>query len=265
MTTIGAVDVLFQPAGGTCTSPETALLEMDEAGIAVAFIAPCTQLTCERQWACADSRLEDVARFLSASIRFAGLCGYNPFDAAESFREMESARALGFRGVFVQLNSFGLPLSDSRYYPLFAKASELQFPAMVQCSASEPAEARALRRIGRDFPELSLAIVPEEPTREVLEAVADFDRLNFVLNTSALVSLLHHGADLFNDGVMAGRCMWGSDGAPLLATLQDARSVTLPSFALNDILRANALRFFDTLPPHRLPRALDGSATVAER
>src|SRR5690348_10769999 len=138
MQPINATDVLFQPAGGACSEPEAALREMDEAGVAVAFVGPCTHLTCERQWACVDSRLEDVARFLRASIRFAAYCGYNPFDTAESFREMEAARALGFRGVYVRLSDFGLPLNDSRYYPLFAKCSELQFPAVVHCSTPEP-------------------------------------------------------------------------------------------------------------------------------
>ena len=261
----GAIDLLFRPAGGACSAPELSLSDMDEAGVAVAFLTPCTQLTCERQWACVDTRLEDVARYMTASIRFAGLCGYNPFDAAESFREMDAARALGFRGVFVQLSAFGLPLGDSRYYPMFAKASELQFPAVVQCSKSEPAEADTLRRIGRDFPDLSLAVAMVDAKREVFEAAADFESLSFVLNTTALAAICRRSADLLEDPLFTERCMWGSDGAPLTATLGEARALPISEIALPQVLHANALRFFESVPHSRLPRSLDESITTVER
>src|ERR1041384_2674576 len=111
---IGAVDVLYQPPRGTCMPPEEALAEMDAAGIAVALVSQCKQWSCERQWMCVDTRLEDVARFTRESVRFAGLAGYNPFDATESLREMEAARALGFRGSYFHAASFGVRLGDAR-------------------------------------------------------------------------------------------------------------------------------------------------------
>lgn len=263
-----AIDVLFQPAEGVCASPESALAAMDAAGIAVAFVAPCVKLTCERQWACVDTRLEDVARYLGASIRFAGLCGFNPFDAAESLREMHAARAMGFRGVFVQLGSFGLPLGDERYYPLFATASELQVPAVVQCSNSEMAEESVLRKIGRDFPELSLAVAPgtglsKSGWAELLDVAADFGGLSFVLGAAILRPLTFEHADLVSDERFSGRCMWGSSGATLASTLSEMTTLPIPSTALSAILRTNALRFFATEPPRA--RSVDISITAAER
>jgi predicted TIM-barrel fold metal-dependent hydrolase len=135
---IGAVDVLYQPPQGPCTPPAEALAEMDAAGVAVAMVSQCKQWSCERQWMCVDTRLEDVVAYTSASIRFAGLAGFNPFDVSESVREMEAARALGFRGAFVNVSNFGLRLSDARYYPLFAKSTELAQPVVVQVSLAEP-------------------------------------------------------------------------------------------------------------------------------
>src|SRR6185312_14969013 len=152
---------------------------------------------------------------------FAGLCGFNPFDSAESLREIHAARALGFRGVYVQLDSFGLPLGDARFYPLFATASELAVPAVVQCPANEPSLRRALRRIGRDFPELSLALALPDPQPEDLEVAGDFEGLNFALDTPTLASLCRSRAELFTDWRFADRCMWGSNGAPLPAALAD--------------------------------------------
>jgi predicted TIM-barrel fold metal-dependent hydrolase len=265
MTQVSTVDVLFQPAEGTCSSPESALAAMDAAGVAVAFLAPCTKLTCERQWACVDTRLEDVAKFLRASIRFAGLCGFNPFDSAESLREMHAARALGFRGVYVHLDSFGLPLGDARFYPLFATASELEVPAVVQCPANEASLGRVLRRIGRDFPELSLALALPHPQPEVLEAAGDFERLSFALDTATVASLSRSHAELFADWRFSERCMWGSNGAALQAGMAEVSALPLSPATLSAILRDNALRIFATTSPARNPRALDDSITAAER
>lgn len=270
MHSVSAIDVLFQPVEGVCGSPGAALAAMDAAGIAVAFVAPCVKLTCERQWACVDTRLEDVARYLGASIRFAGLCGFNPFDAAESLREMHAARAMGFRGVFVQLGSFGLPLGDERYYPLFATASELQVPAVVQCSDSETAKERVLRRIGRDFPELSLAIAPEAGLArsgwvELVDVAGEFDGLSFILDAAKLRPLAVEHGDLISDERFIERCMWGSSGAALSAALSEMTTLPIPPATLSAILRTNALRFFATEPPSRHARSLDASITTAER
>lgn len=265
MPPVAVIDVLFQPADGVCSSPETALAAMDAAGIAVAIISPCNRITCERQWACVDTRIEDVARFVRASIRFAGLCGYNPFDPADSLREMDATRALGFRGVYVHLDSFGIPLDDARFYPLYGKAAELKFPAVVQCSGPEPGAAQALRRVCHDFPDLALAFSYPAPTSELFAAAADCDRLAWVLDSSALSSLVHEHPALLEDRQLVERCLWGSNGALLATTVTDAQDLGLPQQIRLDILRNNALRFFSAAPPSRCPRGLDDSMTLAER
>ena len=263
MQPISLIDVLFQPADGVCSSPEAALAAMDSAGIAVAFIAPCNRLTCERQWACIDTRIEDVVRFLRASIRFAGFCGYNPFDPADSLREIDATRALGFRGIYVHLDSFGIPLDDSRFYPLFAKCVELDMPALLQCSGPEPGAAHALRRIGRDFPDLALAFSHPAPAPDLLKVVAANDRFACVLDSAALAALVREQPALLDE--LSDRCLWGSNGALLSTTVPDALSVPLPRPVLSQILRDNALLFFAAAPARHHPRALDSEITVAER
>ena len=262
---IGAVDVLYQPSRGPCTPPGEAQAELDAAGVAVALVSQCKQWSCERQWMCVDTRLEDVARFTSASIRFAGLAGYNPFDVTESVREMEAARGLGFRGTYLHAASFGVRLSDARLYPLFAKSSELAQPAVVQIPLAEPDLVRCMERICRDFPELSLALVHPRPTAEMFALCDRFERLAYVLDTATLVWMYSRQRDLLDKVGLVERCMWGSNGALLADTLSEAMGLELPIETLEAILRTNALLFFAAPRPARTPQALSNVVTTAER
>lgn len=262
---IGAVDVLYQPPRGPCTPPAEAQAELDAAGVAVALVSQCKQWSCERQWMCVDTRLEDVARFTSESTRFAGLAGYNPFDVTESVREMEAARALGFRGTYLHAASFGVRLSEARLYPLFAKSSELAQPAVVQMPLAEPDLVRSTERICRDFPELSLALAHPRPTAEMFALCARFEGLAYVLDTATLAWVCGHQRSLLDKAGVIERCMWGSNGAPLAETVSQAMGLDLPVDTLEAILRTNALRFFAALPPARTPQALANAVATAER
>ena len=262
---IGAVDVLYQPSGGACSRPRAALAELDAAGIAVALVSQCKQWSCERQWMCVDTRLEDVARFMRESVRFAGLAGYNPFDATESLREMEAARALGFRGSYVHAASFGVRLGDARLYPLFAKSAELAQPAVLQLPLGEPDVARCTARICQDFPELSLALVHPRPTAEMLALGERFERLAYVVDTETLAWMCRHEREVLDDARQVERCLWGSNGAPLSETTHAALGLELPPATLESILRSNALRYFAATPPSQKPQALSEEVVAAER
>ena len=257
--------ILYQPPDGTCGSPAEALAEMDAAGVAVALISQCKRWSCERQYLCLDTQLEDVGRFLRESIRFAGLAGYNPFDVTESLREMEAARAIGFRGTFLHLESFGLRMGDARLYPLFAKSSELGQPAVVQVPLAEPDLMRAIERIGRDFPELALAIAHPRPSAELLAVCGEFERLAYVLDTKALVWMCAHQRALLDDLAVTERCVWGSNSAPLAQRTAETMGLDLPLETLEAIVRTNALRFFAAAPPARKPQTMSDEVTSAER
>jgi predicted TIM-barrel fold metal-dependent hydrolase len=262
---IGAVDVLFQPPCGTCAPPAEALAAMDAAGIAVAFVSQCKQWSCERQWMCVDTRLEDVARFTRESVRFAGLSGYNPFDVAESIREMEAARSLGFRGTYFHAASFGIRLSDPRLYPLFAKSSELAQAVVVQLALGEPDLVRCTERICRDFPDLLLALVHPRPDSAMLGLCSRFEQLAYVTDSATLAWIYAHERDGLNDPTVTERCIWGSNAAPLAEAVAAVIDLSLPTATLEAILRSNALRYFAATPPQRQPQGLSDAVTVAER
>ena len=262
---IGAVDVLYQPPRGTCASPAEALVEINNAGVAVAMISQCKRWSCERQYLCVDTRLEDVLRFLRESIRFAGLAGYNPFDVTESVREMEAARKLGFRGAYLHAASFDFRLGDARLYPLFAKSAELGQPAIVQVPLAEPDVTRSIEHICRDFTELSLAIVHPRPSAEMFALCGAFERLAYVVDTAALVWICRHQRRLVDDARVAERCLWGSNGAPLAQSVAESLQLDLPLETRELILRTNALRFFAAIPPSETPQTLSDIITSAER
>lgn len=261
---VGAIDVLFQPTAGTCSSPEAALAEMDAAGVAVALVTQCKRWSCERQWMCVDTRLEDVVRFTATSSRFVGLAGYNPFDAVESLREMEAAHRLGFRGAYLHAESFNVKLGDANLYPLYAKAAEIGMAVVVQVALGEPALPLCMDRIGRDFPDLSLAVVHPKPTLELFEPCGNFPGLSFVVDTAALAWMQRQGPDLLRPHI-SERCMWGSNGAPLQQSVCEANALDVPDFVLETILRTNALRFFNANSAPPAPSSLSAEVTVAER
>ncbi len=260
---VGAIDVLYQPAGGTCAQPPDALAEMDAAGVAVAMVSQCKQWSCERQWLCVDTRLEDVTRYVRASNRFVGLAGYNPFDPVESLRQMQAGQALGFRGTYLHAASFGVKLGDARLYPLYAKSSELGLPVVVQVSVGEPALPICIERIGRDFPELLLAIVHPRPTGELLDVCGYVDGLMFVVDTPALEWMRRQGPDLLRPRVVE-RCMWGSNGDRLVESVSRASELELPAATVEAILRGNAMRYFAASGGPRAAAAVAPDVTVAE-
>ncbi len=265
---IGMVDVLYQPPLGACTSPGNALADMDAAGVAVAMVSQCKQWSCDRQYMCLDTRLEDVARFIQASVRFAGLAGYNPFDATESLREMEAARALGIRGTYFHSASFGLRLTDARLYPLFAKSAEAGLACVVQLPLSEPDVVQSVERICRDFPELSLAIAHSRPEAALLTLCDEAERLAYVLDSSALAWLFANQRWRFDEPLAVERWIWGSNGVPLSQAAASAMALDLPLETLEAIVRTNALRFFAAArrsEAERVPQSLAQSVTAAER
>jgi len=108
---------------------------------------------------CRDEGAQFVARFV-------GLAGYNPFRIKESLAEIELAVTRhGFKGVYVHIYGFDIPLNDAKMYPLFAKCVELDVPVSMQvghvleASPSDGARPMLLDRIACDFPD------PDRPVR----------------------------------------------------------------------------------------------------
>lgn len=275
-----AIDVLFhctagrQAEGGLkCFhNPALTLAEMDSAGIAGAFVSQCKQWSCERQWMCVDTRLDDVLHYTQASPRFFGLAGYNPFDIAESMREIELAfSSHGFRGIFAHAASFGLPLTGALMYPLYAKAVELGVPVLAQLGVDVP-HLQDLCRLMSDFPELVLVLAPRRPDPQEMSAIAaQCENVYFALDSAALAYLaaLPQAADFFAGPVFRDRCMWGSNGvlAPPLSLPALQREGGDFLLCKLNFLHDNAARIFalERPLPARTPQSAIREIVAAER
>ncbi len=148
-------------------SLEQMLAQMDEAGIAHAFLISCKlgQLGTPGAWHMPDEWIaEAVAQYPD---RFSGLAGVDPTEGMEGVRRLERAiREFGFIGAHTYPHWFELAPNHARYYPFYAKCVELGVPIQMQVGQSLIYyKKRPLRSVARpillddiacDFPELKL-------------------------------------------------------------------------------------------------------------
>jgi predicted TIM-barrel fold metal-dependent hydrolase len=108
--------------------------KMDEAGVEKVFITQTKMWSYWNRWMYMDTRLDEVLQYTEAyPDRFVGLAGYNPFRVKESLAEIETAVTRhGFKGVYVHIYGFDIPLHDRKMDPLYAKCVELDVPVSVQ-------------------------------------------------------------------------------------------------------------------------------------
>ncbi|HJZ13508.1 MAG TPA: amidohydrolase family protein, partial [Acidobacteriota bacterium] len=143
---------------------EQMIARMDEAGVEKVFITQCKMWSYRNHWMYMDTKLEDVLQYTEKyPDRFVGLAGYNPFRIQESLQEIEVAvRGHNFKGVYVHIYGFDIPLNDRKMYPLYAKCVELGVPVSAQVGhvlegmPSEGGRPIYLDAIACDFPELRI-------------------------------------------------------------------------------------------------------------
>ena len=99
--------------------------------------------------------------------RFSGLAGIDPFRGMEGLRDLENAvNEMGFVGAHLYPHWCELPPNHRKYYPYYAKCSELGIPIMMQVGHNLVySRKRRLPSVGKpiyldqvaiDFPELKL-------------------------------------------------------------------------------------------------------------
>ncbi|HEU4369107.1 MAG TPA: amidohydrolase family protein [Methylomirabilota bacterium] len=96
--------------------------------------------------------------------RFIGLARISGLHGMSGVRELERrVREQKFRALGVSALVDGIPASDRRYYPLYAKAAELNIPVRIYSSMSYATDRpydlghpRHLDQVAIDFPELTL-------------------------------------------------------------------------------------------------------------
>lgn len=234
------------------------LAQMDEAGIAQAFLISCKlgQLGTQGAWHMPDEWIaEAVAQH---PTRFRGVAGIDPTEGMDGVRRLERAiRDLGFIGAHTYPHWFELPPNHARYYPFYAKCCELGVPIQMQVGQSlvyDP--ARRLRSVGRpiclddiacDFPELKLVgIHIGIPWHDEMIAMA-WKHANVFIATDAHSPRYWPTSFVqFLNTYGRHKVMFGTD-FPVLAfrrTVDEIAALGLRSETLRLLMRDNAARVY---------------------
>jgi hypothetical protein len=235
-------------------SIEAMLTQMDEAGVDRVMITQCKMWSYRRKWMYMDTQLEDVLQYTRAyPDRFIGLAGYNPFDISGSLREIETAvRDHGFKGVYVHIYGFDIPLNDAKMYPLFAKCVELDVPVSMQVGhvleamPSDCGRPIYLDRIAADFPDLRIlgAHTGWPWVDELISTCYKWDNVWFGVDAWAPKYLSQDIIHFMNSRLGQDRVIWGTNGLPWDVTLNQLDDLGLREDARRKLLRDNAVQLF---------------------
>jgi predicted TIM-barrel fold metal-dependent hydrolase len=228
--------------------------KMDEANVERVFITQTKMWSYWNKWMYMDTTLEEVAQYTRTyPDRFVGLAGYNPFRIKDSLREIEVAvRDHGFKGVYVHIYGFDLPLHDPRMYPLYAKCVELDIPVSMQVGhvleamPSEHARPMYLDRIACDFPDLRMigAHTGWPWVEELISVAYKWENIWLGIDAWMPKYLKPEVIQFIGSRMGQDRCLWGTNGLPWKESLDQVEQLGLKPEAKRKLLRDNAAELF---------------------
>ncbi len=228
--------------------------QMDAANVERVFITQTKMWSYWNKWMYMDTSLEEVAQYTRAyPTRFVGLAGYNPFRIKDSLKEIEVAvRQYGFKGVYVHIYGFDIPLHDPKMYPLYAKCVELDVPVSMQVGhvleamPSEHARPMYLDRVACDFPDLRMigAHTGWPWVDELLSVCYKWENIWFGIDAWMPKYLGPAVLQFIGSRMGQDRCLWGTNGLPWKESLDQVEQLGLKPEAKRKLLRDNALQLF---------------------
>ena len=228
--------------------------KMDEANVARVFITQTKMWSHWNKWMYMDTTLEEVAQYTRTYPgRFVGLAGYNPFRIKDSLREVEVAvREHGFKGVYVHIYGFDIPLHDPKMYPLYAKCVELDVPVSMQVGhvleamPSEHARPMYLDRIACDFPDLKMigAHTGWPWVEELISVCYKWENVWLGIDAWMPKYLKPEVIQFIGSRMGQDRCLWGTNGLPWQESLDQVEQLGLKPEAKRKLLRDNAVALF---------------------
>jgi predicted TIM-barrel fold metal-dependent hydrolase len=227
---------------------------MDEANVERVFVTQTKMWSHWNKWMYMDTTLEEVTQYTRAHPdRFVGLAGYNPFRIKESLREIEVAvREHGFKGVYVHVYGFDIPLHDPKMYPLFAKCVELDVPVSMQVGhvleamPSEHARPMYLDRIACDFPNLKMigAHTGWPWVEELISVCYKWENVWLGIDAWMPKYLKPEVIQFIGSRMGQDRCLWGTNGLPWKESLDQVEQLGLKPEAKRKLIRDNAVQLF---------------------
>jgi predicted TIM-barrel fold metal-dependent hydrolase len=230
------------------------LAKMDEAGVEKVFITQTKMWSYRNKWMYMDTQLEEVAQYTKRyPDRFVGLAGYNPFRIKESLAEIDLAvKEHGFKGVYVHIYGFDIPIHDAKMYPLYAKCDELKIPVSLQVGhvleamPSEHARPIYLDRIASDFPELKLigAHTGWPWVEELISVCYKWDNVYFGVDAWMPKYMKPEIIHYVNSRMGQDRCLWGTNGLSWKESLDQWDEMGLKEATKKKLLHDNAAELF---------------------
>ena len=235
-------------------SIETMIAKMDEAGVEKVFITQCKMWSYWNKWMYMDTSLDEVTQYTTRyPDRFVGLAGYNPFRIKDSLKEIEVAvKEHHFRGVYVHIFGFDIPLHDPKMYPLYSKCVELDIPVSMQVGhvleamPSEHARPIFLDRVACDFPDLKIigAHTGWPWVEELISVCYKWDNIYFGVDAWMPKYLKPEIIQFVNNRMGQDRCLWGTNGLSWKESLEQLEKIGLREDAKRKLLRDNAAQLF---------------------
>ncbi|HLJ60040.1 MAG TPA: amidohydrolase family protein [bacterium] len=187
---------------------------------------------------------------------FVGFAGVDPHKGMDAVREFERAvKSLGLRGLNLGPWLQKLLANDKRYYPLYAKAVELNVPVVLHTSSHfdptvsfETGNPTYLDEVCVFFPELKV-IASHAGWPWILQMIAvAWRHPNVYLELSGIRPRYLHKelVSYFDTPLLKGRVLFGTD-YPLLEwtpSIEDVLQLPIATETKHEILWGNAARLF---------------------
>ena len=227
---------------------------MNQAGVEKVFITQCKMWSYRNQWMYMDTSLEDVTQYTEQyPDRFVGLAGYNPFRIRESLAEIEMAvKKFHFKGAYVHIYGFGIPLHDRKMYPLYALCEDLGVPVSLQVGhvleamPSEMGRPMYLDQVACDFPALKIigAHTGWPWVDELISVCYKWENVWLGIDAWLPRYLSPSILQFINSRMGRDRCVWGTNGLPWKQSLDQMDELNLKEEVKQKVLYDNAVEVF---------------------
>ncbi len=226
--------------------------QLDEAGIEWGIIDGGSH----------EKTAEIVAQFPK---KFVGVAVVNPHDGMKAVRELERAvKEMGLKCFYATPFRFGIRANDKKFYPLYAKAVELNIPVFIYATMTYRTDFPMdighpinIDEVAMDFPEMKIVAglggwpwVPEmvgvaRRHQNVYISTAAHRPKYFAVPGSGWEMLMQFGNTLLQDKVVFASSWW-TYGLPVKQVIQEMRALPLKEIVKEKWLYGNAARLFQT-------------------
>jgi predicted TIM-barrel fold metal-dependent hydrolase len=158
----------------------------------------------------------------------------------------------GFKGVYVHIYGFDIPLNDAKMYPLYAKCTELDVPVSLQVGhvlegmPSEHGRPMYLDKVACDFPTLKIvgAHTGWPWVEELISMCYKWENLWFGIDAWMPKYLGKEIVHFMNSRMGRDRVLWGTNGLAWDKSLAQLQDLGLKDETIEKVTRDNAAELF---------------------